>query len=502
MILPLLGACSQPAPPANAPASVVTWDAPVALDTDYVVPAGTTLSIAPGVTVTLAEGVALLVEGELLARGTAEAPIVFTGDVATPWRSIVFDEEALSATFEGVDVYAEGSIVENAVVEHATRGMELVGASPYLNRITFRANELPLTIDPIGGAALLVRDGATPRVRDCHFEGNVANTFAFGGAVYVHHADPILQDNVFVGNTSSYGSAVATDWMASPIVGSHFEGNSTQSEGGAVSLVSSVSAMLADTVVGNHADTDGGGIHVCVTCNPHAAPYLFDLVVTDNTSEASDPDDGAAGIGAAYLGALQSSDIHGNLRDGRPSEFSWFHPLSERWPAWVADPAVTDVWWGSTDRAQIDAAVWDGADSEGYGVVTLDPIRTAPVTGPLPRAIVSSRKLHYEDAGDDVPVFLTLYNPGPDLAATLTITHAGQPFAGELAYPGAIRDGDVWVIDMPENTVWFTTLDETTYDGATIDDVTWEVTITDAATGVALGVPVRARYLLAPVGAP
>lgn len=494
-MLAFLLAC-QPIGTAVDDAGNPIWNADITLDADFTVAAGETLTIEPGVTVTLAEGAALLVDGELVARGTAAAPVVFTGDAAARWRSIVFNDAAVDAAFDGVDVFTEGSIVEHAVVEHATRGMELAGASPYLHAVTFRNNELPATVDTVGGAALLVSGGATPRIRNCVFEDNVANNFAFGGALYVDAADPIVQDSVFTGNTATYGGAVSTNLMAAPIVGSRFEGNVSDSEGGAISLVSTVAAVLANTVTGNVADTDGGGVHVCVTCDPHASPYFYDDVITDNVSASEDPDDGAAGLGAAYLGAFANNDVHGNLRNGEPSDFSWFNPISEGAPDWIAAPALSSVWWGTDDPAAIAATIWDGADNARYGAITLDAIRTAPLSAPTPRAVIASRRLHYQDAGE-VPVFLTVYNPGAARTATLAITRNDLPFSGEMAYPGATRAGDGWTLALPENSVWFTTLDVETYDGVAVDDIAWEAILRDEE-GELLGVPVVARYLFGP----
>lgn len=473
------------------------WEDAITLDADFTVPPDTTLTISPGVVVTLAPDVALLVQGTLIAQGTPEAPVVFTGDAAAPWRSLVFEESAVDAQFEGVDIYTGASIVENAVVEHAIRGMELAGSSPYLHAIRFSNNEYPSGVDTIGGAALLIRDGASPRVRDCSFEGNIANLFAFGGAIYVDHADPILQDNVFVENAASYGGAISTNMMASPIVGSSFDGNDSLSEGGAISLVSTVSAVLANTVTNNHAKTDGAGIHVCVTCDPHAAPYLLDNIVTGNQSDNTDPDEGAAGVGAAYLGIMQSNEIHDNLRDGVPSDFGWFNPVSEGWPDWIAVPVLSDTWWGTTDLNEINSHIWDGSDSDSQSTVVVDPIRTTSLSGALPRVVVASRRFQYQDAGDEVPVFLTLYNPGAAITATLSLSRDGLPFEGVLDYPGATQEGDGWTIDMPENSVWFATLDSSTYDGTTVDDTLWEATLFE--NGSLVGVPSIARYLYTPV---
>lgn len=481
----LLLACQSPPDPVDD--SVIAWSASRTLDADFTVPVGQTLVIDPGVTVTLGPDVAITVEGELQARGTPDAPIVFTGDPAARWRTITFADGSVDATFDGVDVYASGSILEDVTIEHAKRGMVLQAASPYLRAVTFRDNEIPGTVDIVGGAGLLVRDGSTARIRECVFEGNVSKQFAFGGGLYVHHADPIVQDCTFTGNESTYGGALATDLVASPIVGNRLEGNDTFSEGGGASLVSTVSAFVGNTVVGNHAREDGGGVHVCVDCDPHASPYLLDNVITGNTTDAA-AGDAAAGVGAAFLGAFLDNTVTGNLADGVPADFAWFNPVADGWPAWVAAPSLAGNWWGTTDRTAVDATVWDGADDPSVGLLGVDPIRLeAPVS--VPRVVIATRRQRYEDAGDAIPVFLTVYNPGPARTATLAVTKNGAP-AGDIRYPGAARSGDRWTVEMPENSVWFGTIDETTYDGGPAD-VTWTATLSD---GAVIGAPSVARY--------
>lgn len=497
-------ACSSPEDDSGSDLATIEWSGAVSLDADFVVASGETLVIAPGTTITAASGVTLVVEGELDALGTLDAPILFTaastdgtsGD-ASAWGGIAFTSGAVSATFEGVDVYKSGSIIEHAVLEHATRALHVSGSSPYLHAVTFQSNEIPMTVDTVGGAGLLISDGSTTRVRDCTFEDNVANTFAFGGGVYVDRADPILQDNTLHGNSASYGGGLSTDLMASPIVGSWFDTNDSQSEGGAISLVSTVSALLGNTVFQNTSKTDGAGVHVCVTCYPHASPYLYDNVITDNVSTTADPDEGAAGIGAAFLGGMASNDVHGNLRDGQPSDFSWYNIDSEDWPDWVANPSLSDVWWGTEDADAIGATVYDGVDNPEYATVAIDAARVEPIGGAIPRAIIATRKMQYEDAGDDMPVFLTVYNPGAERVVTLTILQDDVVPDLELAYPDAEVDGGVWTLTLPENSVWFGTIASSTYDGVSVSDVTWSAELLDTA-GARIGVPVIARYFTSP----
>jgi hypothetical protein len=492
-MLLLVLACHAPDPAGDGAPTHVTWADDVTLDADYTVPPGNTLTIEPGVTVTAGLGVRLIVEGTLDARGEAESPITFTGDPEARWGGVLFANTAADATFEGVDEWAGGSIVASATVANATRGMEIDGVSPYLEGVSFLDNEIPATIETIGGAALLVENGAAPRIRGCTFQGNVANTFAFGGALYVDHADPILQGDTFTGNTGSYGGAIATDWMASPIVGSVFSENESQSDGGAISLVSSVGPLLGVQVTDNHAKADGGGVHVCVDCDPHAVPTIADSVVTGNVSDGDDGD--AGGVGAAFLTDIRDSELWGNLRGDQASDFSWFNLASEAWPTWVAEPDLGDVYWGTTDPAAIDATIFDGADDDRYATVALAEPRASSGAAPVPRVVLATRRLLYEDAGDEIPVFLTVYNPGPATTAALALTRGGALYTDALGYPGAVADGDGWTLDLPEDSVWFGAIASGTYDGAATDDVTWTATL--SAEGAAPDTS-TARYLTAP----
>lgn len=127
----------------------------------------------------------------------------------------------------------------------------------------------------------------------------------------------------------------------------------------------------------------------------------------------------------------------------------------------------------------------------------LDPIRAAAPGPAIPRVVIASRKMLYEDAGDEVPVFLTIYNPGEQQVLTLTITQGGAPFTGTLDYPGATGSGGSWTLDLPANSVWFGTIAESIYDGATTSDTSWEATLT-TGDGTIIGVPSITRYLYEP----
>lgn len=149
-LLPAAGVQAQSGTTVGGPLfSDTTWTAansPYTATNSIQVMNGATLTIEPGVTVKFAAGKALSVSGELIARGTANNPIRFTGATATPgyWGFIKFEADSTDATYDDNDVYTGGSILQHAVVEYAGSADNNPGAivanqsSPYIDHVTVR----------------------------------------------------------------------------------------------------------------------------------------------------------------------------------------------------------------------------------------------------------------------------------------------------------------------------------------------------------------------------
>lgn len=487
--------------------SDTTWAAsasPVAVDEDTTVAKGATLTIQPGVKVQLGLGVSITVEGALLARGTKDKQITFTGKLVSGkparWKSILFADSSTDATYKEVDDYVSGSILEYVVLEYGTQAVKLVGASPHVSRCTFQNN-----VYTVGGgekrcgAAMLITKGSAPRVVGCTFKDNSGDSTAEGGAIFAEKAAPIIQDCTFSGNKSAYGGAVTTYNTYSPMVGNTFDKNSSTWEGGAVALLSSSQAFLNNKVTNNQTTADGGGVHVCVTCYPHATPFFFDNTITGNKNTLFI---GAAGFGAAYLRAFSHNNVYGNTRTGSSSDFGWFNELTEGYPTWVSAPKIANNWWGTTDTSKIEDAIADGADNAKYGKVTYKPVLTAAVTTPETRVTITTEKLNYKTAGEAMPLYLTLYNPGAkrEVELLILLSYGGAPpvhYRGKLDYPGAKRAGDRWTLTLPANSAFFTTLMTPTYTAADgLKEGTWHAALLDAKTGKRVGDMSSIRFQL------
>ena len=476
----------------------------VLTDEDATVDEGVTLTLEPGVVVHMGAKRSLRIGGALIARGTADRPIHFMGQPADEeskrWASVHFLPSSVPAAYEGLDTYASGSILEHVTFENGDRAVRLEEASPLIARCTFRDNQHAVSGDTQGGAALFVGEGSHPRVVGSLFKNNFATGVAQGGAIFVDRGQPIIQDNLFKGNRSVYGGAITTDGVAAPIVGNTFEENAAVTEGGAISLVSSIPAFLNNLVTRNTAFLDGGGVHVCVTCFPHAAPFAMDNRIIENTNRI----EGAAGFGAAYLRLFTNNDIYDNTRNGEPADFGWFNDNAGDYPSWVTDVAIPDNWWGTTDLDAIATTLFDHHDEEALGTANYEPVREGPIEGPLPRVTITTRKLRYGTPSEPMPVFVTLYNPGPSRTVEVVILlQYGDdppfPYQGPLSFPDAIPKLGAYTLTLPENSAWFATLiTPICPEGQAEIEGTWHAALHDAETGDPIGELVSSRFTFGP----
>ncbi|MBI1320069.1 MAG: DUF5011 domain-containing protein [Candidatus Hydrogenedens sp.] len=153
-------------------ASDTTWTlagSPYNATSNVVVSAGVTLTIEAGVTVRFNADRAMTINGQLIARGTAQAPIHFTS--TSNWGYILFNDASTDATFDGNNNYLSGSVLEYCTIERGGNldivqngALRLLKAYPFIKNVDFQFNK----------ASAIYLSGASKKLRlyNCTFADN------------------------------------------------------------------------------------------------------------------------------------------------------------------------------------------------------------------------------------------------------------------------------------------------------------------------------------------
>jgi len=145
------------------------WSGYVNIESDYVVGSGNLLVVYPGTVVRFAHDARLIVEGQLLAVGTAEAMIKFTS----------YDPE-----FSEFDYWG---------------GIEFLGAAQDTSRIEYCIIE---NIDRRDGKGSMFLEYSLVNITNSQIRNNKADT---GGAISVNSSSVNITHNRIENNAASYG---------------------------------------------------------------------------------------------------------------------------------------------------------------------------------------------------------------------------------------------------------------------------------------------------------
>jgi hypothetical protein len=150
-------------------------DAPLLLENGVSLAAGVTLTIDPGVTILMLDNGSMTIDGTLLARGTANAPIVVSSARAKPapddWESITFSGPSASGSVLDYLNISYGGYYSDGSAEVVTQK----GANPTITHSVFAWSQ---------GDGVYAEDGSQPTIAFNVFQKNL------GAAISLPKKDP------------------------------------------------------------------------------------------------------------------------------------------------------------------------------------------------------------------------------------------------------------------------------------------------------------------------
>ncbi len=362
----------------------VLADSPYVVTSNIDITSGAELLIDPGVEVRFNSGRGLdVLAGQLVARGTAVDPILFTSNSTSNWHSIDFMDGTVDATFDALGNYVSGSIIEHAIVERATgrdAAIEITRSSPYITNSLIRDN---------GNRGLDVERSSGVRLVGNTFMGNTSE-WGGAGTRFIDSGDIFISGNTYINNESSYAGAGGLQVQYShniTISENLFDGNIARRHGGGLNMGVNDNVVLSgNTFTGNTARGLGGGAVI----GDADSVMLSGNIFTGNWALRT-----GSGIIFVTIDVLRLSGdrIFDNIGDGvalgSPDAILSMDPSK---PTWIygntgydvvnynpADVNAMNVWWGTLDEAAIQATIFDHYDNSSVGIVFYDPWSIAAV---------------------------------------------------------------------------------------------------------------------------
>jgi len=410
---------------------------------DTLVPSGIRLTILPGVTIKFDTHKNLMIEGELIADGTKEKPIIFTSSSLNPtyasWGSIRFRDSSVSAIIDSNYGYISGSIIRFAKLEYGS-GLFISYSAPYISNVVFYKE---YSTYPYGTDIENV------------YQGWQCNGMSSeDGSVYIYDPDTIfiMRDSHFIDlesywliypdNLKGVGVKVQYSYFDTVFINNVFEEVSV--------------AIVAKSARSKVYSNVGKGSSFCVNevydsiakaidadlMMGNAVNYLVDYHRMGVHTVISNTIVNAGTLVNEYGGTYNSNNLI--LGQGY-----YFYLKSNGY-----DVNADNNYWGTMDRNYIDQHVWDYYDDFNLGKVTYTTTLNSPVsTAP---AFITNFLLEPLSPLGTGPFSLTLDFSKP-MSSTVqpTVTFGINP-----SYNTHIVSGD-WV----SSTRWIGTNDVSYYTG-------------------------------------
>ena len=188
--------------------TLVLASSPYIITNNVLVDYGATLTIEPGVILKFEAGKFLLVRGEIIAIGTQQDSIRFTGTLEVPnfWSSIKLENGAVGSLTQNDTIYQDGSTFQYCIFEYSGLNVFNGGAINsdvplFISNSRFSGNS-----SAMDGGALYCNSLLT--LINTVFKNNTAGNS--GGAIYCD-SNIVLLDNLFEYNASGLNTLCQDD---------------------------------------------------------------------------------------------------------------------------------------------------------------------------------------------------------------------------------------------------------------------------------------------------
>jgi hypothetical protein len=296
------------------------WNADTVMVTgDITIPDGENLIIAPGTVVEFMGSFTMFVEGSVTAAGLQNDSIFFQVADTTGfsvdtipdggWQGIKFDHNR-NSNDSSLFVHCRFSFGKNSLSDPASGNggvinvqafnkiridhclftdnfalfnggaVALDSASIIIENSAFTHNRCGKAVAPWGYGGAISSDNSSPEIRWNVFEGN--SSTGVGGGISVRYEDCNIYNNLFKGNYSALGGALAIlhmDEVSHRINNNLIEGNASAFFGGGVANLNASPIYINNTIVYN-SSTYGGGFY----CKDSVSPDFYNTIFWGNTA--------------------------------------------------------------------------------------------------------------------------------------------------------------------------------------------------------------------------